>query len=58
MNVISISLLLEKRSTFNNVKFFIKSVFKKDKNNHYYSIFLENGSYQLPKSNDNKLVFI
>ena len=35
----------------------IKSVFNKDKNNYYCNIFLENGSYELPKNYDNKSVF-
>ena len=46
---------LEKPSTFYNVIILITSVFNKDKNNHYYyNIFLEKGSYELPKCNDNK----
>ena len=38
-----------KRLTFHNVLIIIKSVFNKDKNNCYYHIFLEKGSYELPK---------
>ena len=43
------SLPLEKRIIFHNVIILIKSVFHKDKNNYYYNIFLEKGSYELPK---------
>ena len=32
----------------------IKSVFNKDENHYYYNIFLQEGSYQIPKNNDNK----
>ena len=35
--------------TFHNVMMLIKSVFNKNKNNHYYNIFLEKASYELPK---------
>ena len=35
--------------TFHNVTMLIKSVFNKNKNNHYYNIFLEKASYELPK---------
>ena len=45
---------LEKKLTFHNVIMLLKSVFNKDKNNYYYNIFLEKGSYKLPKNNDNK----
>ena len=31
-------------------------VFNKDKINYYYNIFLENSSYELTKSNDNKFL--
>ena len=47
-------LLSEKMLTFHDVAILIKSVFNKDKNNYYYNIFLEKGSYELPKKNDNK----
>ena len=42
------SLPLEK-NTFHNLIILIKSVFTKDENNYYYNIFLEKGSYELPK---------
>ena len=45
---------LEKKLTFHNVIMLLKSVFNKDKNNYYYNIFLEKGSYKLHKNNDNK----
>ena len=48
------SLPLEKTLSLHNNIMFIKSVFNKDKNNHYYDIFLGYGSYKLPKKNDNK----
>ena len=51
------SLPLEKLLNFHNVIIFIKSVFNRDKNNYYHNSFLEAGSYQLPKYNDNKQVF-
>ena len=36
----------------------LKSVFNKDKNNYYYNnTFLEKGSYELPKNNDDKYLF-
>ena len=35
--------------TFHNVMMLIKSVFNKNKNSHYYNIFLEKASYELPK---------
>ena len=55
MNVDSYdSLPFEKKLTF-HVIILIKPVFNKDKNYNYnYNIFLEKGSYQLPKNNDNK----
>ena len=37
---------LEKTLTFHNVIIPIKSVFNKDKNNFYYTIFLEKCSYK------------
>ena len=43
------SLPLEKTLSLHNNIMFIKSVFNKDKNNHYYDIFLGYGSYKLPK---------
>ena len=36
----------------------IKSVWSKDQNHYYYDIFLEKCSYQLPKNNYNKQVFV
>ena len=48
------SLPLEKTMTFHDVIILIKSVFKKDKNNYYYNIFLQKASYELPK----KLLFV
>ena len=45
------SLPLEKTISFYDVIILIISVFNKDKNNYYhYNIFLEKGSYELPKS--------
>ena len=38
--------LLKKILTFHNVIILIKSVVNKDKNNYYYNIFLEKGSYK------------
>ena len=49
-----VSLPLEKILTLDNVIILIKSVSNKNKNHHYYDIFLENFLYQLPKNNDNK----
>ena len=46
------SLALEKTSTFHNMIILIKPVWNKDKNNYYYKILLEKGSYQSPKNND------
>ena len=43
------SLPPEKTITFHNVTILITSVFSKNKNNYYYNIFLEKGSYKLPK---------
>ena len=43
------SLPLEKTVTFYNVIILIKSVFKKDKNNYNYNIFLEKVLYKLAK---------
>ena len=43
------SLPLEKTMTFHNVIILIRSVFNKNKNNNYFSIFLEKASYELPK---------
>ena len=37
--------------TFHNVTILIKSVLNKDKNNCYYNIFLEKGSFVLPIKN-------
>ena len=48
------SLPLGKTLTFHNDMILIKSVFNKDENNYYYNIFLQEGSYQIPKNNDNK----
>ena len=48
------SLPLEKQLIFLNVIILFKSDFNKDKNNYYYNIFVEKGSYELPKNNDNK----
>ena len=45
---------LEKTLTFYNVIIHIKSVFNKDRNNYYYNIFLEKGSNELPKNNNNE----
>ena len=50
----TVLLPLEKVLTFHNVVILIKSVFNKDKNNHYYDIFLEKGFYELTENNDNK----
>ena len=44
------SLPLEKAMTLCNVIILVKSVWKKDKNNYYYNVFLEKASYELPKS--------
>ena len=48
------ALSLEKKVTFQNSIILIKSVFNKDKNNYYNNIFLEKGSYELPKNSNNK----
>ena len=40
--------------TLYNVMILVKSVWNKDKNNHYYNIFLEKASYESPK----KSVFV
>ena len=48
------SLPLEKQLIFLNVIILFKSDFNKDKNKYYYNIFVEKGSYELPKNNDNK----
>ena len=40
------SLPIEKILTFHNVIILVKSVVNKSKNNHYYNIFLEKGSYK------------
>ena len=32
-----------------HARILIKSVFNKNKNNHYYNMFLEKASYELPK---------
>ena len=40
------SLHIQKILTFHNVIILIKSVVSKDKNNYYYNIFLEKGSYK------------
>ena len=40
------SLPIEKKLTLHNVVILIKPVFDKDKNNYYYNIFLEKGSYR------------
>ena len=42
------SLPIGNKLTFHNVIILIKSVVNKDKNNYYYSIFLEKGSYKEP----------
>ena len=44
------SLPIEKTLDFHNVIILLKSAFNKDKNNYYYNIFLEKGSYE-DKSN-------
>ena len=44
------SLPLEKTLSLHNNIIFIIWVFNKDKNNHYYNIFLWYGSYKLPKT--------
>ena len=44
------SLPTEKILTFHNIIILIKSVVDKNKNNYYYNIFLEKGSYK-DKSN-------
>ena len=49
---------LEKTLTFHNVIIHIKSVWNKDQYHYYYNICLEKCSYELPKSNDNKQVFV
>ena len=36
----------------------IKSVSIKDRNNYDYNLFLEKGSYELPKNKDNKKMFL
>ena len=43
------SLPVEKTMTFRNVITYVKSVWNRDKNNYYCNIFLEKGSYELPK---------
>ena len=43
------SLPLEKTLTLHNVVILIKSVLNKNQNHYYYNMFLEKGSYQLPK---------
>ena len=50
--------LWKKALLFHNVIIHIKSVFNKDKNNDYYNIFSEKVSFELPKNNDNKEVFV
>ena len=40
------SLPIEKILTFHNIIILIKSVVNKNKNNYYYNIFLEKGSYK------------
>ena len=49
---------LEKTLILRNDIIFTKLVFKKNQNHYYYNIFLEKCSYQLPKNNYNKLVFL
>ena len=44
------SLPLEKTMTFHNVIILIKLVLNKDKNNYYYSIFLEKACYEFEKN--------
>ena len=47
--------LYKKSMSFHDVIKPIKSDFNKHKNyNYYYNVFLEKGSYELPKSNNNK----
>ena len=46
------SLTLEKTVTSHHAILLIKSVFNKNKNNNYYNIPLEKGSYQSSKNND------
>ena len=43
------SLPVEKTMTFRNVIIYAKSVWNRDKKNDYCNIFLEKGSYELPK---------
>ena len=43
------SLPLEKTMASHDVIILIKSVFNKDKHNHYYNIFLEKDSHKVPK---------
>ena len=45
---------LGKSLTFHNVIILIKSVWNVNKNNYDYTIFLEKGLNELPRSNDNK----
>ena len=47
------SLPLQKKLTL-HVIILIKSNFNKDKNNYYHNIFLNKGSYELPKDKNNK----
>ena len=47
------SLPVEKTLAVHNVIIVIKSVLNKDKNHHYYKIFLEKCSFQLVKKNTN-----
>ena len=48
------SLSLEKKLAFHNVILTIQSVFNKNKNNYFFNVFLENGSYEIPKNSNDK----
>ena len=52
------SLSLGKTLILNNIVILIELVFNKEKSDYYYNIFLEKGSCQLPKNNDNKYVLV
>ena len=52
------SLRLEKPLTFHSFIIHITSVLKKDQNHYNYNLFLEKCSYELPKNNENKYVFV
>ena len=48
------SLPLERKLAFHNIIITIKSVFNKNKNNYFFNVFLQNGSYETPKNNNDK----